>query len=80
MDIEQSFAAEVFNAEHEAKLATAHGYPTTAAEQIEGALADLWQYEPAGAQAIAARYVEWVDGVPRARAFERGKVVALRHG
>lgn len=77
MDIEQIFAAEIFSAERNAKIHTAHGFAQTAADQIEGALADLWQYEPERAQAIADKYVERVDGVPRVREFG-GDVVALR--
>ena len=42
MDIEQIFAAEVFNAERNARVFIAHGCMQTAADQIEGALADLW--------------------------------------
>lgn len=77
MDIESIFAAEVFNAARNAKIATTHGCPQTEADQIEGALINLWQYDRVSAQAIADKYVELVDGVPRARAFG-GDVTPLR--
>lgn len=77
MNIEQIFAAEVFSARRNAAITRKHGLQQTEADQIEGALADLWRHNPAHAQEIAERHVEWIDDVPRARATG-GDVVPIR--
>jgi hypothetical protein len=65
MNIEQIFAADVFNAPRVAAEARKRGYPQTVSDVVDGALCDLWQYDRARAQAIANKWVYYdADGNP----------------
>ncbi len=48
MDIENTFAAEVFNATRTAAACTAAGLPQSASDVIGGALSDIWAFHTAG--------------------------------
>jgi hypothetical protein len=88
--LEQKFAAEVLNAERTAALMTKRGFPTTAAEVIHTALAELWEGEGAidysrpRIQGIVDRYVELdKEGEPQRRrtltaAMRKGNVVLMK--
>jgi hypothetical protein len=80
MDIESTFAAEVFNAPKAAAAARKHGIRQTTSDQISCALADLWQFDATRAQAIADKYVWYdADDNPQPRTdIDWGNVVALR--
>jgi len=56
---EQTFAAEIFNAEKSAAVARKHGFPSTVSDVVAGALCDLWQQNGPRAQAIADKYVRY---------------------
>ena len=80
MNIEQRFAAQVFNAKCQAAIARRCGTPDGSSELIIMALAELWQFAPLAANEIADHWVTWgPDGRPRPleSAFDR-KIVALR--
>ena len=80
MNIEQRFAAQVFNAKCQAAIARQCGTPDGSSDLIIMALAELWQFAPFAANEIADHWVTWdPDGRPRPSesAFD-GKIVALR--
>ena len=79
MDIEQVFAAEVFNAASQATTLQQQGIGSSASDFIDMALCDLWQMAPSQAQAIAETYVFWDEqGRPWPRPAASGNVLSLR--
>jgi hypothetical protein len=77
-DIEQVFAAQVFNAERDAATARANGCAKTAADQVAAALFELWQKAPDRAAEMSGRYTIY-DSAGNAwpRNFDRGNIAPL---
>jgi hypothetical protein len=77
-DIEQVFAAHVFNAERNAAAVRATGWRQTAADQVACALAELWQKAPDRAAEISGRYVVYDNaGNAWPRNCDRGNIATL---